>query len=568
MATYASDHRSSPPAESQIDELHEFVDQNPGFRFGIGDNDCDTLPIACQLAPELLRHIFLHVAPTEEDVDTDSRDSRKDILHTCQRWRSVALHYPVLWSFIVDKEPSWMSFMIHRSQPAHISLHLTRSSLTDEMDRIVCDALSQTSRLLSLTIANRRVTDMARWTTHLNPYAPNLRTLSLMLAQSEGTGVVFIPPDHFLSQGAPQLCTLVLRRCGLPSSLEPLKRLMVFRWLGRPPRSLYPSPSVLLTALEQMTGLVHLELSMSLVGMDETTFSHEIAFPRMQSMKVGGVKLLMQCSGLLKHLAIPRSASLEIRCTKGYTPTVLLPRRLSATQPLSEELHTVSILKYNSSQLHIDGSFGHADSTIHPTPSDTSTAPSLSFAVNFLWNPIAHAALESLPVHQAKDVNLCLQAPHFYSDLAALFDPFPLAECITVNEHTATDLLNYLQEDPFLDIVHTTLNPPPTTGRLPVLKHIMFSGVTVACPGGDSLSMMSVYITAFVEVLSHRARNGIALPNVVFRNPIGFTKGMSNLFQTAAVRCQIAGGLGRCDSQCIREGPEERAGTALVMSIA
>ncbi|KAH6906368.1 hypothetical protein BKA70DRAFT_406973 [Coprinopsis sp. MPI-PUGE-AT-0042] len=538
MATYASDHRSSPPAESQIDDLHEIVDQNPNR---------DTLPIACQLAPELLCHIFLHLAPTEEDVDTDPRDSRKDIIHTCQRWRNVALHYPALWSFIVDKKPSWMAFMIHRSQPAHISLHLRRSSLTDEMDRIVCDALSQTSRLSSLTIANRHVTDMVRWTNHLDPYAPNLRTLSLMLAKSEEAGVVFTPPDRFLSQGAPQLCTLVLHRCRLPSSLEPLKRLTVFRLLERDPRSprsLDPPPDGLLTALEQMTGLVHLELSVSLVGMDKTTFHREIAFPRMQFMKVGGTKLLNRCSGLLKHLAIPRSAALEIRCAQGYSGPLYLPRRFPVMQPPYEEFHDVEIFKYNHRQLYVDGLFGHGDSAIH-RPSNTNAKPSLSLAVDALWNPaLVHATLAHLPINSARFVNLCLKRPHTRPDLVALFSLFPLAEYIVVNEHTATDLLSYLGVKSPLDVLHTTLNAPPTTGRLPLLKHITFSEVAIACPAGVPHPPGCVDIHAFVEVLSDRSLHGSVLPNVMFRNPIGFTKEMSSLFQAAGISCEVEGDEG------------------------
>ncbi|KAH6914754.1 hypothetical protein BKA70DRAFT_1256972 [Coprinopsis sp. MPI-PUGE-AT-0042] len=96
------------------------------------DTSRAAFPIVNQLAPELLSSIVLCCTPTTEEIKPVSHDTRIRILHTCQGWRNVALHYPPLWSFIVDTMPSRMALIIHslRSRPSPISLYLTRDSLS------------------------------------------------------------------------------------------------------------------------------------------------------------------------------------------------------------------------------------------------------------------------------------------------------------------------------------------------------------------------------------------------------------------------------------------------------
>ncbi|KAH6914755.1 hypothetical protein BKA70DRAFT_1256974 [Coprinopsis sp. MPI-PUGE-AT-0042] len=492
-------------------------------------------PIVNQLAPELLCSIFLYCTPTIEETNDISHDTRISILHTCQRWRNAALYYPRLWSFIMDTKPSWMVFMIHRSKPVPISLHLSRESISEEVEGLVHETLSQSPRLVSLTITTSSVEHMAKRASYLAGHALNLHTLTL---KSE-TGISPLP-DEFLSAGAPQLRKLALRRCRLPSNLELLKRLEVFRWTGRGREVLYKSTSEMVSALAKMSNLVELHVSMFLSRMDTVNFPHEISFPKLQSMKVLRFFGLEHCSGLLKHFAIPQSASLEIVCLKATSPTIHLPRRIpsashSDIQPLCEELYTVTVLKFKRNQFHVTASFQHGEAN---PDSSTRATSSLTIAVKYFEEPIGHTLLERLPLHSARIVNLCLQGSHDYDDVGALFRPFPLAEYITVNRYSAVSLLRYLREDSSFDLVDPVSKP---LGRLPYLKRITFDGVALTA-GSRGVSRSSsrpvpVNIFALLELLCDRAKLGAcAVPKVALRNlSSGLTDKMVEALQAAGV---------------------------------
>ncbi|KAH6914756.1 hypothetical protein BKA70DRAFT_1256975 [Coprinopsis sp. MPI-PUGE-AT-0042] len=532
------------PHDSPLGAQPEVKERNPSINFGTCNDDPDApgviLPIVHQLAPELLCDIFLHCTPTAEEINDKFHDNRISILHTCQRWRNVALHCPSLWSFIVDIQPSWMAFMIQRSILVPINLHLSRDSfkpLTEEMEGLVCDTLSQTSRLASLTIASTSA-NMGKRASHLTQYAPNLHTLNLKLRYyGEGLSTLSLPA-HLLSGGAPRLRTLVLNRCGLPSNLELFKNLSVFRWEG-PFRPLYDSPSEVLSALEQMTNLVELELTVSLARLGQATYSQEIAFPKLQSMKVGDHAFLNDCSGLFQHLAIPKSASLTVRCSGMGSSIVHMPRRLpsapyQATHPLCEELYTVTVTALGDSHLRLDASYHHADSTNPPQhpPPITEIAPSLSFWVNNFDDDVgAHTALEGLSVHNGRVLNLLL-SQHYHSSVNILFNPFPFAEHITVNRFTTAHLVTFLREDPFLaPLDPASSSPSPTRERLPFLKCITFSGGVV-----DNIGDMA----AFVDLLSNRAKLGTcAVPKLVFIHVWGLKKEMVEVLQAADVIYEV-----------------------------
>ncbi|KAH6914757.1 hypothetical protein BKA70DRAFT_1256976 [Coprinopsis sp. MPI-PUGE-AT-0042] len=496
------------------------------------------LPIVHRMAPELLCDIFLLCTPTAGKINDKFHDNRISILHTCQRWRNVALYCPSLWSFIMDIQPSWMAFMIQRSKPVPITLRLSRTyfePLTEETEGLVCDILSQTSRLASLTIASTSAS-MAKRASHIQ-YAPNLHTLNLNLRYyDEGLSTLSL-----LSGGAPRLRTLVLDCCRLPSNLELFKNLSVFHWKGifQP---LYASPFEVLSALEQMSNLVELELTVPLAGIDQVMFSQEIAFPKLQSMRVRGHAFLDDCSGLFQHLAIPKSASLTVRCIGSTGSAIVhMPRRLPsashpATHPLCEELYTVTVSVLSAFQLHLKASYPPTDSANPPhyPPPITETAPSLSFSVfDFDEDLGAHTAFRGLSVHNARVVNLLLLGLH-HLKAGILFDPFPLAEHITVNGWAADHLVTFLREDPFL-LPH--LDPastlPPTMERLPFLKCITFSDMNASnFRIGD--------MVALVELLSNRAKLGTCVvPKLAFIKVWWLTKEMVGVLQAADVIYEV-----------------------------
>ena len=80
----------------------------------INAQDCDQVPIHC-LPDEILQLIFLINTPklVEQGNENYSYDPHSTTLATaqvCQRWRAVALDYPVIWSRIINYEqhsPLW-----------------------------------------------------------------------------------------------------------------------------------------------------------------------------------------------------------------------------------------------------------------------------------------------------------------------------------------------------------------------------------------------------------------------------------------------------------------------------
>ncbi|KAH6917640.1 hypothetical protein BKA70DRAFT_1487733 [Coprinopsis sp. MPI-PUGE-AT-0042] len=282
------------------------------------NNDRNTIVPISRLPVEVLSEIFLFLAaliPYEEDAK--KRPGWIAITYVCQRWRSVALGCPHLWSSISFTHlcDSWVlaSFERARDVPLDFSLrdHAFQQSTpiplavalitgcmvqVRSIDLVGCQCLNGTFE--ELIDASETVDD-----------APILETLRLE-APSEH---IHTMPSNFLVGSVPKLRRISLSNW-VPESwnssfLDGLTHLKIHT-KNAPP----PSPVEFFKALERLVAVSELDLDIKLPDMDKVVEGrHDICFGQMTQLTIGK-RPMAKVAGLLRLLHIPHTSKVTLHC--------------------------------------------------------------------------------------------------------------------------------------------------------------------------------------------------------------------------------------------------------------
>jgi hypothetical protein len=184
---------------------------------------------ACALAPihslpdEILEVIFLINTSklVEQGIENHLYDPHSTTLATaqvCQRWRAVAMDYPVIWSRIIDygqHSPLWIETLLARSGSALIDVggDSTFEPVRLQHPRAAPVLQSIFQRIASLKTVNLCIRH-APWEiicrSFLGHPAPNLEFLCLITSRSYPDCVY---PNPLFADKAPCLRRLHLERC-------------------------------------------------------------------------------------------------------------------------------------------------------------------------------------------------------------------------------------------------------------------------------------------------------------------------------------------------------------------
>ena len=186
----------------------------------INTQRCDQAPIH-NLPDEILEEIFL-INTSKSVVRNHPHDPHSTTLATsqvCQRWRAVALDYPIIWSRIINYEqhsPSWIETLLARSGSALIDIggDSTFESVTLEPPRSRPVLQSIFQRITSLKTVSLHVRSVP-WDSICRSFlgypAPNLEFLSLTQTSSFSNNCHY--PNPIFADQAPCLRRLHLEKC-------------------------------------------------------------------------------------------------------------------------------------------------------------------------------------------------------------------------------------------------------------------------------------------------------------------------------------------------------------------
>ena len=317
----------------------------------ISAQSCDQAPIHC-LPDEILEVIFLintsKLELVEQGIENHLYDPHSTTLATaqvCQRWRAVALDYPIIWSRIINYEqhsPLWIETLLARSgstlidvggdsifEPIRLQYPRTMPVLQSIFKR------TASLKTVSLCISHALWEPICH--SFLGHPAPNLEFLFLMTSR---TFPDCLNSNPLFANEAPCLRRLHLQRCLIDFSSSALSNLTELSVRDVTPRSVIsasarlkavPSVAEWLRVLKNIPGLRFLTLSSAISHLKE----HEQPLPVVDLPHLSLLKLSTRFySGidLIDHLNIPPLCGIEFRlCRDHSSSTVALdgPKLLS-----------------------------------------------------------------------------------------------------------------------------------------------------------------------------------------------------------------------------------------------
>ncbi|KAL0565106.1 hypothetical protein V5O48_016929 [Marasmius crinis-equi] len=255
------------------------------------------------------------------------------VLHICRHWRAVALDTPKVWSAPDFNHPSWARRMIELSKAAPLTIDtsnvasLLRSLPEVNPPQVVAVSIQETFKVVSEALGEiGRVTTLrleaGRWALErilstspsmLQP-APVLTSLIVTNRyHSESNSDVFVLPEDFIAQRAPQLSHLELGDCCIPWCSGLFQNLTVFSVhlsyctpstapLAHKTRS---TPQEFMHALSSMTRIEVLELHNCIPSEGRGLFPHEtLVLPSLRRLEVRDEA--KTCVNLLDNMRFPR----------------------------------------------------------------------------------------------------------------------------------------------------------------------------------------------------------------------------------------------------------------------
>ncbi|KAA1470087.1 hypothetical protein DENSPDRAFT_670365 [Dentipellis sp. KUC8613] len=281
-----------------------------------------TLPVV-SLPVEILTIIIFHVMERDilyaRDIGWHQRHKRESLgwikmTHVCRRWRQVALATPLLWRNVVWLRADGMETMLHRAARAPLRVDLV-VNLSKFRHRLA-PLQNACSRLQALSLEAFRDTRMSRWkSVALIPHSllcearDSMQHLSLKSVYCDWGRLCF-----------PAMVSLKLSYGG---------------WIGfRPHDHHIPTVSTLASVLATMPKLQTLHLSNAIspksLKKDSMTPSTRIPLPRLSELEVHESNDFNRCTLLLRYLAVPREAKVQISSKMLRSVGELDPQGLAA----------------------------------------------------------------------------------------------------------------------------------------------------------------------------------------------------------------------------------------------
>ena len=290
--------------------------------------DCatDQAPIHC-LPDEILEVIFLinNSKLVERDHLYDPHSTTLATAQVCQRWRAVALNYPIIWSRIINYEqhsPLWIESLLARSGSTLIDVGGPGDSIFKSVKLqqprtmpVLQSIFKRTASLKTVSLCIRDGPWESICRSFLQHPAPNLESLVLMTSRTFPD----CHPNPLFSNEAPCLRRLHLRRCLIDlssSALSNLTRLSVWDVTLRTVISasaklkLVPSVAEWLRVLKNIPLLRFLTLSNAISHSTKHEQPlHDVDLPHLTFLKLNS--RLYSGISLIDHLNIPPSCGIE-----------------------------------------------------------------------------------------------------------------------------------------------------------------------------------------------------------------------------------------------------------------
>ncbi|KAF9051390.1 hypothetical protein BJ165DRAFT_1364948 [Panaeolus papilionaceus] len=304
------------PSDAQNITLIE--GQISGLQRQICDLQCrrnSFLPIS-RLPPELLCRVFVFIRESVPYLSYNIKDIPpwvKLITHVCRHWRETAHGCPQLWSklYFDLSPPSWMQLQLQRSKDAPLSIFSNLIG-TRPVEGLL-NVLGQPHRLRMLSLCGFVDAEELQiyFGSLCNVSAPKLENLVLHLRSPVGSGHSnSLPPNLFLG-GTPALHHLDLRGLLIPLT-SPVYHNLSTLTLQNDDTSVTLNPRTLFGALSRCPNLQLLDVAVHLP--EEIIDFHmprSIVLKDLKSLRLRSC--FLRCASLVKHLAIPLSATVDIQ---------------------------------------------------------------------------------------------------------------------------------------------------------------------------------------------------------------------------------------------------------------
>ncbi|TFK28965.1 hypothetical protein FA15DRAFT_664612 [Coprinopsis marcescibilis] len=434
---------------------------------------------ACNIPAELLCQIF------SDCLDMSSASNRsRDVLRTWKsvtqvshRWRVIAINYPQLWSEISFDTAFWAQTSLERSRNMPIYL-TTEENMPPETEQVLKVALSQPRRIKALSMTD--TCDILEGRLRKLSNAPILECLQLYNTD--------IPPGSaqrfpIFEGNAPRLQQLFLRNTAFPWPSSILGGLTDFQFA-----SVHPSISAadFLDALQAMPNLEILELVvMRYPDFDSlNNLRPAVPLPKFQHLRMI-LAPMDACSGFLKHVTLPTTASIEIQCPNTHVDEATLSELSSSltsswlADPLSDSsarkprtLQSMRVTQLEEDVMQCDVELNAWLEVLEPWVDDAEPLPAITFRTRewSFWAP-SHLVLP-LSNMRSLDLQIALH-PELCLEVLALC---PLMEHLGLGPHSILGVIEFLGRDPgFMprsDIDLEEHETRPT--RFPNLKSISF----------------------------------------------------------------------------------------------
>ncbi|KAL7280717.1 hypothetical protein ACG7TL_005659 [Trametes sanguinea] len=330
----------------------------------------NNMTTVARLPPELLSEIFLHLAEMSyNEVGSSYHPAYVSarfyawvtVTHVCRSWRSVALSTPRLWGHIVLTRSSIVEDVLARSKKAPLRITGYLMSSHDEKAKMLKSIMQESSRIKELRLSGPASSFRDLFPKMMEP-ATILETVVLSDCSH---GAPFINANDinqpmFRPELLPRMRELEIRR-------------LIFRWdsytlspqitrltlSGRlDSQSLLGTFGSLLSTLDQMPNLEHLELEDAIPRLPDTTKTlpapeRTLSFPRMRRLILIGTSL--DCGNLLNHINVYSGMRPKVVC-RGNNGSQELIRVFAAHVVRMDPLVTVQLSRgAYGGKLHVRG---------------------------------------------------------------------------------------------------------------------------------------------------------------------------------------------------------------------
>ncbi|KAF8138883.1 hypothetical protein EV363DRAFT_1315063 [Boletus edulis] len=330
------------------------------------------------LPVEVLEAIFIYCAHEYHETTIGPAltvPSWVNVSFVSRCWRTVALNYPTLWSYLFITSPRWTEELLARSKQAPLKLLVnTRFLCTNWVLRSVEQVLDHVERIQELGLYFSESFQSHHILSRLSSRAPHLQNLELLVLPTPLSSHLAADRSnpHMLEWfslppfggDTPSLRTLVLSGCPVPWYLFELSGLKTLILREIIPVKFRQNTVEFLATLSCMQDLTHLHLENALASaadcLSSATFHtfQKFDLPHLSRLFIAAP--LSTIVALLSRVSVPLKAEINLRCDPGEddsefslddraTLCSLLAQRFSTAQdraPYTPTIRSLTIASY------------------------------------------------------------------------------------------------------------------------------------------------------------------------------------------------------------------------------